>query len=209
MESRGRSWFLLWGSVIAFIGFSLPAVYAVHYTPPANSGLPTPDPNQLQGFHTFLGLTSYNGFYGPYDLKGVLIAIIALFCLGLLALVMDFDTAYNLAKKIAILFHHTIALVAAVYSVGLFIVQFRINSAPAAIRQKFADDLGGGQTAIAASHYVTASLGLPAFVLFFGLLFSMIGVFPTVFSVVTILYVVVFLIFVIFDMAGHPILAGL
>ena len=180
MESSIRGKFLIAGSIIAFIGFLLPGMYGVSYNPPATSTAASINVGALQGFGGSFSSASggvYNGFGGPVDFHLTLIAILVWFGLGLYALKFDADRGIGLinkAGKHSKAFHALTAL-----AQGLIILQFiwafRSGGTPSAITQKFIADLGGGQAAIDASHYLSGLLGFGTLILFFGVLVGSVG----------------------------------
>lgn len=183
MSSSTRGKFLLAGSVIAFIGFVIPGMYGVEYSPPSGSGYPPVYADQLLGF---AGV--YNGFNGPYNCREMLISIIIMFVLGLVVHVIDFNVAYRMlsgAQKLAHLVFDVSGLMAGVGSIAYFIWQFTGDRTPQAIRQTFIDRLGGGDKAVEASQHVTGTLGLATIIAFCGMLVALIGVLPKTFGIIS------------------------
>ena len=149
MTSNIRGWFLIIGSVIAIIGFTLPVLYGVSYSPPAHAAAASIDIAALPDFGGAFSDASggvYNGFSGPVDLHDTLIAIIVLFGLSLFALKFDIEHGIPWVKYL----HHTASAVTQVFIVGMFIWKFRSRGAPPEIIKKFIADLGGSSSAIAA-----------------------------------------------------------
>lgn len=117
MPSSVRGWFLIIGSIIAIIGFTLPVLYGVDYTPPAHSAAASINIAALPGFggaFSFAGGGVYNGFSGPVDFHDTLIAIIVSFGLGLFGLVFDIEQGISLVKH----FYHAASAVAQAFVVG-------------------------------------------------------------------------------------------
>ena len=170
MTSNIRGWFLIIGSVIAIIGFTLPVLYGVSYSPPAHSAAASINILALPGFGGGIGGV-YNGFSGPVDFHDTLIAIIVSFGLGLFALVFDIEEGIPWVKNL----HHTASSLTQVFIVGTFIWKFRSGGTPPEIIQKFIADLGGSPSAIAASHYLSGSLGGGTLILLFGFLVGIVG----------------------------------
>jgi len=159
MTGSTRGGFLIAGSIIAFIGFLLPVLYGVSYTPPADSAAASINIAALPGFGGSFSSASagvYNGFSGPVDFHDTLIAIIVSFGLGLSARVFDIEHGISLVKNL----HHTASALTQVFIVGQFVWKFRSGGTPPEIIQKFIADLGGSPSAIAASHYLSGSLVL-------------------------------------------------
>lgn len=174
MTSNIRGWFLIIGSIIAIIGFTLPVLYGVGYTPPVHSAAASINVGALPGFggaFSDAGGGVYNGFSGPVDFHGTLIAILVSFGLGLFALMFDIEHGISLVKY----FHHTASALTQVFIVGTFIWKFRSGGTPPEVIQKFIADLGGSSSAIAASHYLSGSLGGGALILLFGFLVGTVG----------------------------------
>jgi hypothetical protein len=174
MTSNIRGWFLIIGSIIAFIGFTLPVLYGVSYSPPAHSAAASINIAALPGFggaFSFAGGGVYNGFSGPVDFHDTLIAIILSFGLGLFALKFDIEHGIPWVKYL----HHTASALAQVFIVGQFIWKFRSGGTPPEIIQKFIADLGGTPSAIAASHYLSGLLGGGTLILLFGFLVGTVG----------------------------------
>lgn len=174
MDSNIRGWFLIIGSVIALVGFTLPVLYGVAYTPPAHSALANINVGALPGFGGVLtdsGGGVYNGFAGPADFHDTFIAILVSFGLGLFALVFNIENGISVIKNL----HHSASALTQVYVVGSFIWKFRSGGTPPEIIQKFVADLGGSASAIAASHYLSGSLGGGTLILFFGFLVATVG----------------------------------
>ncbi len=162
------------GSIIAIIGFTLPVMYGVSYDPPAHSAAASISINTLQGFggaFSFAYGGVYNGFSGPVDFHDTLIAILISFGLGFLATKIDIEDGMSLVK----FFHHTASALTQLFIVGQFIWKFKSGGTPPEIIQKFVADLGNSQSAIAASHYLSGSLGGGLLILFFGFLVGFVG----------------------------------
>jgi hypothetical protein len=183
MAPAKRSGFLLVGSAIAFIGFVIPGMYGVEYTPPPVAGYPAVYDDRVLGF---TGV--FNGFDGPYKCHEMLVSIIAMAVLGLAVNVMDFSSAWHGLTTIGKVGHglyHGSGVFAGVGSIAYFIWQFRSGQTPEAIRVSFADRLGGGTAAVNASHYVTASLGLATIIAFVGMLIALVGILPKTFGILS------------------------
>ena len=174
MTSSIRGWFLIIGSIIAIIGFSIPGLYGVSYNPPAQSAAASINVGALEGFGGSFSSASggvYSGFGGPVDFHLTLLAILVTFGLGLFAFVFDVQQGVDWVNNT----HHILSVASQMYSVGLFIWAFRSGGTPSAIPQKFIADLGGSQSAIIASHYLSGTLGLGTLILFFGFLVGSVG----------------------------------
>ena len=175
MTSNIRGWFLIIGGVIAIIGFTLPVLYGVSYSPPAYSAAASIDIAALPGFGGAFSDANggvYNGFSGPLDFHDTLIAIIVLFGLGHFALKFDIEHGLPWVKYL----HHTASAATQVFIVGLFIWEIPLlEVTPPEIIQKFIADLGGSPSAIAASHYLSGLLGGGTLILLFGFLVGTVG----------------------------------
>jgi hypothetical protein len=118
----------------------------------------------------------FNGFGGPVNFHPTLISLIALTIVGFAGLLWDVQNAVKVARYV----HHSVAAAALLTPVVQFIWEFRYDRTPAAIRDAFVADRGGGQNAIAASQYVHGELGLGTLILAFGLLVAGVGVSPRI-----------------------------
>jgi hypothetical protein len=203
MESSTRGKFLIAGSIIAFIGFILPGLYGVSYNPPANSATASINIGALQGFggpFSSAGGGVYNGFGGPVDFHLTLFAILVWFGLGLYALKFDVDKGIALVNKAGK--HSKKYQAFTAFAQGLIILQFiwafRSGGTPSAITQKFIDDLGGGQAAIDASHYLSGLLGFGTLILFFGLLVGSVGWYSRRGCLVLTAFCVIFVVLLLF-----------
>lgn len=179
MTSKTRGGFLIAGSIIAFIGFLLPGLYGVNYSPPAHFSAANIDLSKLAGFTgAFSTATAgvYNGFSGPIDLPFTLGAIVVTAILGFLAPLINYDEGIELANNVLPKnVHNFVSVLSQLGIVGGIIWQFRSGGTPSQVTQKFIADLGGGQSAIATSHYLSASLGFGFLILFFGFLVGSVG----------------------------------
>jgi hypothetical protein len=177
MESSTRGKFLVTGSIIAFFGFLVPGVYGVSYNPPAHSAAASINIGGLDGFGGPFSSASggvYNGFGGPADFHVALTAILIMFGLGLFALKFDIERGIAWLRRT----HHWASISAGLIVVWQFIWAFRSGGTPPAITQKFIADLGGSQSAITASNYLSGLLGFGTLILFFGLLLGFVGASP-------------------------------
>lgn len=177
MESSTRGGFLIAGSIVALIGFGISGMYGVGYNPPAHSAAASINVGKLEGFGGPFSSASggvYSGFGGPVDFHLTLVAIVIMFGLGLFALKFDIEQGIALLRWT----HHGASISTGLFITGQFIWAFRFGGTPPGIAQKFIADLGGSQSAIAASHYLSGELGLGALILFFGLLLGSVGAFP-------------------------------
>ena len=191
MTSRTRGGFLIAGSIIAFIGFIIPGLYGVSYDPPAQSvasHITLSTLTSFNGLFTFARGGVYNGFSGPIDLHTTLIAIIVTGVLGFFAEAIDLDKAVAWIKNT----HPALSVGSQLYSIGSIIWQFRSDETPSQITQKFITTLGGGQPAIAASHYLSASLGLGFLIVFVGFLVGSVGAYSRVGCTLLILFCLLF-----------------
>jgi hypothetical protein len=193
MTGKTRGSFLIAGSIIAFIGFLIPGLYGVSYNPPANSAAAHIVLSKLPGFGSAVALNTanagvYNGFGGPIHdaLSVTLISIIVTGALGLLAPFIPYDRglkqvekhidlARNVLPNLPKNVHSGLSVISELGIVGGIIWQFRSGGMPSQITQNFIADLGGGQVAIDASHYLSASLGFGFLILFFGFLVGSVG----------------------------------
>jgi hypothetical protein len=174
MESSTRGKFLLVGSVIGFIGFVIPGLYGVAYSPPAHSRYASIKLNQLKGFRGAVSTPNdavFNGFGGPAHFHYALVALGTMVVLGVLAHMVDFDNA----AKILRFLHHGLSLVSSLVVLGSFIWAFRGNHLPAEVTNLFIKDLGGGHRAIVASHYLQGQLGFGTIILGLGFLVGLYG----------------------------------
>lgn len=179
MESSTRGGFLIAGSIIAFIGFILPGLYGVSYNPPAQSDAASINVGGLNGFGGPISSASggvYNGFGGPIDFHSTLIAIAIMFGLGLFAFKFDVEDGMKWLRYT----HHGASISTGLFVTGQFIWAFRSGGTPPAITQKFIADLGGSQSAIVASHYLSGLLGFGTLILFFGLILGSVGAYPKI-----------------------------
>lgn len=181
MTGKTRGGFLIAGSIIAFIGFLIPGLYGISYNPPANSAAANIVLSKLTGFNSAVALNTtnagvYNGFSGPIDLHVTLVSIIVTGILGLLAPFIPYGKGIDLAKKaLPQSVHSGLTVISELGIVGGIIWQFRSGGMPSQVTQKFIANLGGGQAAISASHYLSASLGFGFLILFFGFLVAYVG----------------------------------
>jgi hypothetical protein len=175
MDSATRGKFLIAGAVIGFVGFIIPGLYGVGYNPPAGSAYARISLNQLPGFKSSLSSPNdavFNGFGGPADFHWAFVALCTMAVLGILAHFMDFEHA----SKVLTYLHHGLALVSSLVVLGSFIWAFRSNHLPQAVTDLFIKDLGGGEQAKAAAHYLQGQLGFGTLILGFGLLVGLYGV---------------------------------
>jgi hypothetical protein len=175
MESSTRGKFLITGSIIGFIGFVLPGLYGVGYSPPSSSPYARINLGSLKGFRGSLSGANdavFNGFGGPVNFHFAFIALATMAVLGLLAHVMDIDSAARILRYT----HHGLALLSTLIVLGSFIWAFRYNHVPPAVSSLFIQDLGGGTRAVAAQHYLQGQLGLGALILGLGLIVGLYGV---------------------------------
>ncbi len=182
-DVRGR--FLIWGSIIAFVGFLIPGLYGVNYAPPTGFNPQSIDFSKLKDFNGALSGTNggvYNGFGGPVDLHPTLYAIIISAILGFIAFRVDLDRAIAVSKNavsyIPLLKGASIS--AQLLSLVQLVWGFRNNMIPTEIMQKFITDLGNNQQAIKTAHYLQASLGFGTLIMIFGLLIAFVGITPRV-----------------------------
>jgi hypothetical protein len=190
MEHQTGGKFLIAGSIIAGLAFIVPGVYGVQYQPPSNSKLSSVDLSTLPGFKGIIQVD--NGLAGPVSFHDTLIAIVALFVLGLMSLIVDFGGASDYQKALKRV-HRYGTVLSGIVAIPLFIWQFKYGGTPGAIRQRFITDLGGGPGAVEASHYVTGELGLAALIMFLGVLIALIGIAPKTSTAVLVLAIIAFI----------------
>lgn len=191
MTSKTRGSFLIAGSIIAFIGFLIPALYGVSYDPPAQSAAAQINLSTLAGFNGIVTNATggvYNGFSGPLDLHITLISIIVTGILGFLAEIINLDEAIAWVQTT----FHLLSVSSQLFTVGGIIWQFRSGGAPSEITQKFIADVGGSQSAIDASHYLSGSLGVGFLILFFGFLVGSVGAYSGVGCTLLVLFCLIF-----------------
>jgi hypothetical protein len=189
MESSARGKFLIAGSIIGFVGFVIPGLYGVGYSPPSGSPYAQINLGSLNGFRGSLSGPSdavFNGFGGPVNFHFALIALATMAVLGLVAHVMDIDNAARILRYA----HQGLALLSTLVVLGSFIWAFRYNHVPPAVSSLFVKDLGGGTQARAASHYLQGQLGLGALILGFGLIVGLYGVSALLGGAVTVLVII-------------------
>jgi hypothetical protein len=175
MESSTRGKLLIIGAIIGFIGFVIPGLYGVGYAPPSKSSYAKISLGQLKGFRGSLSGPRdavFNGFSGPNNFHWAFIALGTMVVLGLLAHIIDFDTAGRILRYT----HHGLSLLSSLIVLGSFIWAFRYNHVPPAVTNLFVSDLGGGPRAVAASHYLQGQLGFGTLILGFGMLVGLYGV---------------------------------
>lgn len=211
MASKTRGGFLVAGGLIAGLGLLIPGLYGVSFDPPANSPYAKIDLSHLDGFSTAISSSTgavYNGFGGPVDFAASQLAVLIMLAVGILVVwlkidIVDAQKVVRKTGKVAglllhkhVLFKLSTILTAAVI-LGNFIWGFRFNRTPPALTQRFVTDLGGGQSATAAAHYLSGSLGLGALILLFGLLIGFAGAFPRIGCSILLLLAATFIVLLI------------
>jgi hypothetical protein len=195
MASKTRGGFLIAGGLIAALGLLIPGLYGVSFDPPANSPYAKIDLSHLNGFAAAAVSSGdsavYNGFGGPVSFAASQLAVLVMLAVGILVVWLKIDIAQaekavqRSGKAITFLLHKHVlfklfTVLSAAVILGNFIWGFRFNRTPPALTQRFVADLGGGQFATTAAHYLSGSLGLGALILFFGLLIGFAGAFPRI-----------------------------
>ena len=209
MTSRGRGLFLIAGGVITGLGLVIPGLYGVSFSPPAGSRYAAIDLARLAGFSAAAVGNSqsavYNGFGGPVSFVATQVADLVMLIVGIVVAVRNVEvssaqsTVLRAGQAAQFVVHKHIvlklsAIGAAAITVGNFIWAFRFNETPPAITRLFVADLGGGQNAVAASHYLSGSLGAGTVLLFFGLLIGFAGAFPRIGCSVLLGFVALFIV---------------
>ena len=201
MTNKGKSAWLIAGAIVGLIGFWIPGVYGVGFSPPAGSPYAKINLGSLPGFGggalSVVGAHGavYNGYSGPVDFHLTLIALLVIGVVGLAGRMWNLKTETGF--KIAHYLGYTVKIGSILLIVGEFIWAFRFDRTPPAITDAFVRALGGGPSAVAASQYLSGSLGLGALIMFFGLLLATVGIAPKIGCAIVSLFVISFVVLLV------------
>ncbi|MGY0234440.1 hypothetical protein [Longispora urticae] len=179
MSSTTRFNTTLTGMAIATVGYFLPGLYAVRFSPPPQSPYETVVLSDLEGFQTF-GTAREVGFGGLGAPVSFRLSVIAFLVAGVLSLVAvnrtdkGTEAATRWARYLRFAALGGLCVVAAQF---LWIFQ---HDVPESTRAQFVADLGGGPGPLEAARHLSPQLNFGAYILLFGLLVILAGIFPRI-----------------------------
>lgn len=204
LEGNALGNWMIAGGVIAFIGYFIPGDYGVTYSPPVgnqrlNSIVLTSLPH-FKGALTGSNSAVYSMHGGPVNWSLTLSGIIVLFLSGCLTRAGIGEAS----KVIRVIFKSAPSAYSMATSVAQFIWEFHDNFTPPPIRASFVKDLGGGELAVTASHYLNGNLGLGMVIVLVGLLTGLVGANPKLGCTAWVLFVLAVIALIVYAVVAGP-----